>query len=66
MNLAKRTASDRFLRDKAFNVAENLKYDGYQRGLAFIVYTFSDKKTASLAGTSASVSGIKNEIKQNE
>ena len=37
-NLAKRTASDKVLRDKAFNIAKNLKYDGYQRGLASIVY----------------------------
>ena len=31
-DLAKRTASDRILRDKAFNIAKNPKYDGYQRG----------------------------------
>ena len=30
-DLAKRTASDKFLRDKAFNSAKNPKYDGYQR-----------------------------------
>ena len=30
-DLAKRTASDKFLRDKAFNNAKNPKYDGYQR-----------------------------------
>ena len=35
--LAKRTASDKVLRDKAFNIAKNFKYDGYQRGLASIV-----------------------------
>ena len=27
----KRTAADKVLRDKSFNVAKNLKYDGYQR-----------------------------------
>ena len=32
-DLAKRTASDKVLREKAFNIAKNLKYDGYQRGL---------------------------------
>ena len=32
--LARRTASDKILRDKAFNIAKNSKYDGYQRGLA--------------------------------
>ena len=41
-DLAKRTASDKVLRDKAFNIAKNLKYDGYQRGLASVV--FFDKK----------------------
>ena len=39
-DLAKRTASDKVLRDKAFNVAKNPKYDGYQRGLAYMVYNF--------------------------
>ena len=43
-DLAKRTASDKVLRDKAFNIAKNPKYDGYQRELAFMVYTFFDKK----------------------
>ena len=45
-DLAKRTASDKVLRDKAFNIAKNLKYDGYQRGLASMVYKFFDKKSA--------------------
>ena len=39
-DLARRTASDKVLRDKAFNIAKNPKYDGYQRGLASMVYTF--------------------------
>ena len=33
--LKRRTASDKFLRDKAFNIAKNPKYDGYQRGLFY-------------------------------
>ena len=41
--LARRTASDKILRDKEFNIAKNPKYDGYQRGLASIVYKFFDK-----------------------
>ena len=41
----KRTFSDKVLRDKAFNIAKNPKYDGYQRGLASMVYNFSDKKS---------------------
>ena len=43
-DLTRGTASDKLLRDKAFNIAKNLKYDGYQRGLASIVFTFFDKK----------------------
>ena len=43
-DLAKRTASDKVLRDKAFNVAKNSEYDGYQRGFASIVNKFFDKQ----------------------
>ena len=46
-DLARRTASDKVLRDKAFNIAKNPKYDGYQRGLASMFYKFFDKKSAS-------------------
>ena len=45
-DLAKRTASDKVLRDKAFNIAKDPNYDGYERGLATMVYKFFDKKTA--------------------
>ena len=38
--LTRRTASNKTLRDKAFNIAKNPKYDGYQRGLASMVYKF--------------------------
>ena len=44
-DLARRTASDKVLRNKAFNIAKNPKYDGYQRGLASMVYKFFDKKS---------------------
>ena len=37
-DLTRRTAFYKILRDKAFNVAKNPKYDGYQRGLAYMVY----------------------------
>ena len=37
-DLARRTASDKVLRDKEFNIAKNPIYDGYQRGLASMVY----------------------------
>ena len=45
-DLAKITASDKVLRDKAFNIAKNHKYDG--RGLASMVYKFFDKKSAGI------------------
>ena len=44
-DLKRRTASDKVLRDKAFDIAKNPKYDGYQRGLAYMVYKFFDKKS---------------------
>ena len=34
-DLTRRTASDKILRDKEFNIAKNSKYGGYQRGLFF-------------------------------
>ena len=39
-DLAKRTQSDKVLKDKAFKIASDPKYDGYQRGLASMVYKF--------------------------
>ena len=48
--LAKRTASDEVLKDKAFNIAKIAKYDGYQRCLASMVYKFFDRKSASGSG----------------
>ena len=44
-DLIKRTKSDKVLRDKGYNIASNPEYDGYQRGLASIVYKFFDKKS---------------------
>ena len=41
-DLTRRTVSDKILCDKAFNITENPKYDGYQGGLASLVYTFFD------------------------
>ena len=56
--LEKRAQSDRVLKDKAFEISNNPKYDGYRSGLASMVYKFFDKKSK---GT-----GIKNEIKENQ
>ena len=44
-DLPKRTAADKVLRDKAFKIAGDQKYHGYQRGLASMVYKFFDKKS---------------------
>ena len=41
-DLTRRTASDKILPNIA--IAKNRKYDGYQRGIASMVYKFFDKK----------------------
>ena len=43
-DLKRRTQSDNVLKDKAFAIANNPKYDGYQRGFASMVYKLFDKK----------------------
>ena len=45
-DLAKRTQSDKVLRGKSFKIASDPKYDAYQRGLAWMVYKFFDKKSS--------------------
>ena len=44
-DLIKRTQSDKVLKDKAFKIAINPKYDGYQRGLASMVCKLFDKNS---------------------
>ena len=44
-DLINRTEADKVLKDKAYDIASNPKYDGYQRGLAGMVYKFFDKKS---------------------
>ena len=44
--LNRRTAADKALRDKAFNIIKNLKFDGYQHILASMVYKCFHKKTS--------------------
>ena len=44
-DLINRTKSDKVLRDKAYDIASNPEYDGYQRGLASMVHKFFDKKS---------------------
>ena len=44
-DLTKKTVADKILRNRSFNIAKDPKYDGYQRGLASMVYKFFDKKS---------------------
>ena len=58
--LPRRTASDKVLRDKTFNIAKNPKYDGYQRGLASMVYKYFQKKsTGSGAANNEIIKNLK-------
>ena len=45
-DLTRRTASDKILCDKAFNIAKNPKNNGYRNGLASMVHKFFDKKSS--------------------
>ena len=45
-DLTKRTVADKILKNKAFDIAKDPKYDGYQRGLASMVYKFFDSKVS--------------------
>ena len=60
-DLKRRTFYDKVLRDKAFNIAKNPKYDGYQRRLASMFYKFFDKKST---GSGVNIDNI--EVKHNE
>ena len=59
-DLPRRTASDKILRDKSFNIAKNPNYGGYQRVLVSMVYSFFNKKNASFSDKPVSGSGTKN------
>ena len=59
-DLINRNEADNVLRDKAYDIASNPKYDGYQRGLASMVYKFFDKKsTAEPSSLERTMSGFK-------
>ena len=60
-DLINRTEADKVLKDKAYNIASNPEYDGYERGLASMVYKFFDKKsTAEPSSLERMGSGFKN------
>ena len=64
-DLTRRTVSAKILRDKAFNIAKNPKYNGNQRGFASAVYKCFDEKTT--AGATALVNkSVKNENMSNK
>ena len=42
---SKKKHSDKVLKDKAFTIASNQRYDSYQRALASMFYKFFDKKS---------------------
>ena len=56
-DLINRTEADKVLRDKAFDIASNPEYDGYQRGLVSMAYKFFDKK--SMGSGTAKPSSLK-------
>ena len=45
-DLKKRTVADKIFKNKAFDIAKDPKYDGYQRGLASMVHNFFDSKVS--------------------
>ena len=53
-DLINRTEPDKVLRDKAYDLASNPEYDGYQRGLASMIYKCFDKKSMG-SGTNNSL-----------
>ena len=55
-DLAKRTEADKVLRDRAFKIASDQKYDEYQRGLASMIYIFFDKRSQGSGGPLSSAS----------
>ena len=61
-DLARRTESDKFFRDKAFKIVSNPKYYGYQRRLASIVYKFFDKKSTRSGVTTVPSYELENEL----
>ena len=56
-DLAKRTVSDKILKDRAYKIARNPKYNGYQSALASMVYKLLDKKTGLRASADEELAG---------
>ena len=65
-NFTRRTASDKILHEKAFNISQNPKFDEYQKDLTSMTYTFLNKESASVANKSAFSNGISNKNVSNK
>ena len=61
-HLERITQSDKALKDKAFAIVNNSKHDGYQRGLASMMYKFIDKKSKGTVIKSMSNQQLANEL----
>ena len=55
---------DKVLCFKAFNIAENSEYDGYQRVVTIMVYNFFDKKALGGGAMERQLCKIKNQVKK--
>ena len=62
-DLARKTSSDKVLRDELFSIVKNPKDDGYRRGIAFMVHKFFDKKTSQLVVLIMKLKKINNWLK---
>ena len=56
------THADKVLKDRAYEIASDPKYDGYQRGLASMVYKFFDKKSSGSGAINKSNVKLANEL----
>ena len=63
-DLVKGIQLDKVLKDKAFKIASNPKYDGYQRGLASMVYKFFDKKSKGSGMINEPIYQLANELRK--
>ena len=61
-DLTKRKQSDKVLRDKAFKLASNPKYDGYQRGLTSMISKFFYKKSSGSGIANKPIDQLANEL----
>ena len=64
-NFPRRKAADNYYVTKQLHIAKNLKYDGYKRGLASMVYIFFDKKSSGGAFTRAWLKSLDTQDKSN-